>query len=553
MLAADTSHARLENEVPDDPNQLFYGDCLTIMEQIPDNSVDLIYLDPPFNSNREYTAIYRDETGRPLPDQLEAFHDMWSLDADRMEVVRNLPIRLRESGIDDDATEFLQAMLGALRRTQPDMLAYLSYMVERLAVMRRLLRPNGTIYLHCDSTASHYLKVAMDALFKRSRFGNEIIWRRINSKSNTTRNFANNHEVLLRYTMSDKATWNAEYVEHDEEYIAKHYNLIEEGTGRRYQLGDLTNPNKNRPNLTYEFLGVTRVWRWRKERMQDAYDRGLVVQTAPGRVPRRKQYLDEVQGKLVDDIWTDIDGLQKGERLGYDTQKPLELMERIISTSTHPGDLVLDPFCGCATTIEAAHRLGRRWIGIDIAIHAIRRVAKVRLGDRCGLVEGANYAIEGIPRNVEGAVALWERDPYDFQKWAVEQVDGFVTTRRTADGGVDGRLYFAVPGEEQLQSMLVEVKGGESVGIGVLRQLHGVLQNDSAQMAGLIVMNEPAPRQRRNFEALMADAGGYEVTGSSYPRLQLLTVKQILEGARFRTPGVAGRGSAQANLPLPNS
>lgn len=553
MLAADTSRSILENDVPDDLNRLFYGDCLTIMEQIPDQSVDLIYLDPPFNSNREYTAIYRDETGRPLPDQLEAFHDMWTLDSARMEVVRRIPIHLRECGIDDDATEFLQAMLGALRRTQPDMLAYLSYMVERLAVMRRLLRPDGTIYLHCDSTASHYLKIAMDALFRRARFGNEIVWRRINAKSNTTRNFPNNHEVLLRYTMSDNATWNAEYVEHDDEYIDKHYNLIEEGTGRRYQLGDLTNPNRNRPNLTYEFLGVTRVWRWTKARMQEAYERGLVVQTAPGRVPRRKQYLDEVQGKLVDDIWTDIDGLQKGERLGYDTQKPLELMERIIATSSNPGDLVLDPFCGCATTIEAAHRLDRRWIGIDIAIHAIRRVATVRLGDRCGLVEDVNFAIEGVPRSVEGAVALWQRDPYDFQKWAVEQIDGFVTTRRTADGGVDGRLYFAVPGEEQLQSMLVEVKGGESVGIGVLRQLQGVLQNDSAQMAGLILLNEPGQRQRRNFEALMADAESYDVTGATYPRLQLLTVREILEGARFRTPGVVGRGSTQRILPLPNA
>ncbi len=539
--------------MPHDSNQLFYGDCLTVMEQIPDRSIDLIYLDPPFNSNREYTAIYRDETGRPLPDQLEAFHDMWTLDSARMETVRRLPIHLRESGIDDDATEFLHAMMGALRKTQPDMLAYLSYMVERLAVMRRLLKPDGTIWLHCDPTASHYLKVAMDALFRRARFGNEIVWRRINAKSNVTRNFANNHELLLRYTMSDSATWNAQYVEHDEQYIKKHYKFVEEGTGRRYRLGDLTNPNRNRPNLTYEFLGVTRVWRWTKERMQEAYERGLVVQTAPGGVPRRKQYLDEVQGKLVDDIWTDIDGLQKGERLGYDTQKPLELMERIIQTSSNPGDLVLDPFCGCATTIEAAHRLGRRWIGIDIAIHAIRRVAKVRLGDRCGLVEGVNYTIEGVPLNVEGAAALWERDPYDFQKWAVEQVDGFVTTRRTADGGVDGRLYFAVPGEEQLESMLVEVKGGESVGIGVLRQLLGVLQNDSAQMAGLVLLNEPGPRQRRNFQAFMADAGGYEAAGAVYPRLQLLTVEEILEGARFHTPGVAARGSAQGNLPLPNA
>lgn len=539
--------------MPEEPNKLYYGDCLSVMEEIRSQSVDLIYLDPPFNSNRDYTAIYQDETGRLLPDQIEAFHDMWHLDPLRMEAVRKLPITLREAGVDDEGAEFLQVMMTALRRNEPGLLAYLSYMVERLAAMKRLLKPTGSIYLHCDPTASHYLKIAMDAIFLRNNFRNEIIWRRQNAKGLTTRNLAANHDIILRYTASDQATWTPQFTTHNEKYVDDFYKHTEESTGRRYQLGDLTNPNKNRPNLTYEFLGVTRVWRWSKDRMQRAYKDGLVVQSAPGRVPRLKRYLDEQEGNQVDDLWQDIPPVQKAERLGYDTQKPLELLERIIDASSKPGDLVLDPFCGCATTMEAAHRLNRRWIGIDIAIHAIRRVAKVRLGDRCGLVEGVNYLIEGVPRNVEGAQALWERDPYDFQKWAVEQVDGFVTTRRTADGGVDGRLYFAVPGKEQLQNMLVEVKGGRSVGIGVLRQLLGVLQNDSAEMAGLIVLNDPGDRQLRNFDQFIADIGSYDVLGVSYPRLQLLTVDDIFAGKRFQTPGIAGRGSAQGNLPLPNA
>ncbi len=539
--------------MPEEPNKLYYGDCLSVMEEIKSQSVDLIYLDPPFNSNRDYTAIYQDETGRLLPDQIEAFHDMWHLDPLRMEAVRKLPITLREAGVDDEGAEFLQVMMTALRRNEPGLLAYLSYMVERLAAMKRLLKPTGSIYLHCDPTASHYLKIAMDAIFLRNNFRNEIIWRRQNAKGLTTRNLAANHDIILRYTASDQATWTPQFTTHNEKYVDDFYKHTEESTGRRYQLGDLTNPNKNRPNLTYEFLGFTRVWRWSKDRMQRAYKDGLVVQSAPGRVPRLKRYLDEQEGNQVDDLWQDIPPVQKAERLGYDTQKPLELLERIIDASSKPGDLVLDPFCGCATTMEAAHRLNRRWIGIDIAIHAIRRVAKVRLGDRCGLVEGVNYLIEGVPRNVEGAQALWERDPYDFQKWAVEQVDGFVTTRRTADGGVDGRLYFAVPGKEQLQNMLVEVKGGRSVGIGVLRQLLGVLQNDSAEMAGLIVLNDPGDRQLRNFDQFIADIGSYDVLGVSYPRLQLLTVDDIFAGKRFQTPGIAGRGSAQGNLPLPNA
>lgn len=536
--------------MPSAANLLYYGDCLSIMEQIESGSIDLIYLDPPFNSNRDYTAIYRDETGRLLPDQIEAFHDMWTLDSARMAAIRQLPPKLRNYGVDDAATEYLRIWMLALRTTEPSMLAYISYMVERLAAMRRLLSDHGTIYLHCDATASHYLKVVMDALFNRANFRNQIIWRRHNAKGLATKNLPSNHDVILRYTMSDLARWHPQYTEHDPDYVSDSYRFVEEGTGRRYQLGDLTNPNKDRPNLTYEFLGITRVWRWTKERMEAAERNGLIIQTAPGNVPRLKRYLDEQKGNSLDDLWTDIDSASSKERLGYDTQKPLELLERIINLSSNPGDTVLDPFCGCATTMEAAHRLGRNWIGIDIAIHAVRRVAKVRLGDRCGLVEGVNYTIDGIPQNWEGALALWQRDPYDFQKWAVEEVDGFVTTRRSADGGVDGRLYFTVPREDSLQSMAIEVKGGESVGIDTLRQLRGVLDHDNAQMAGLILLHAPSPQRQRNFERFIADTADYEVDGVSYPRMQILTVEEILKGQRFRTPGIAGRGSAQGNLPL---
>ena len=236
--------------------------------------------------------------------------------------------------------------------------------------------------------------------------------------------------------------------------------------------------------------------------------------------------------------------------MGYATQKPLKLLERIIEASTDPGDMVLDPFCGCATTLEAAHKLNRRWIGIDIAIHAIKRVARIRLTDRCGLVEGTDFEVRGVPRDVEGARDLWKRNPYHFQKWAVEQVDGFVTTRQTADGGIDGRLYFAVPDQRDLQSMVIEVKGGANVNIADVRALGDVLRRDDALLAGLIVMAPLTGTKERNFLRLMAEAGDLDVLGVKYPRMQMLSVPQILDGERFKTPSVAARHSVAPKLPL---
>ena len=467
-------------------NKLYYGDCLTIMNEWPDSCVDLIYLDPPFNSNRQYNAIYKDETGRPLPDQVEAFCDMWELDEERERAIRAMPLLMREAGIDDSIAEFWRLWMRALRDTQPRLLAYLSYMAERLLIMRRALKPTGSLYLHCDPTASHYIKALLDAIFGHQNFRNEIIWRRAMSKGNTSVRLPRNHDVILSYAASQRSRVMNSFIPYDlddlPEKTKEQYSHIDE-EGRRYQLTSLTNPNRNRPNLTYEFLGVTRVWRWTEERMQAAYDAGMIVQTRPGAVPRFKRYLDEQRGMPLDDIWTDIPAVSADEDMGYDTQKPRALLERIISMSSNEGDVVLDPFCGCATTIEAAHTLNRNWIGIDIAIHAIKRVARVRLDQRLGLVEGRHYEIEGVPRTVEGAQDLWERDKYHFQKWAVEQVEGFVTTRRTSDGGIDGRVYFALPDDPDLQSMVVEVKGGRGVNIrdpprsqrrpGLRRRAHG--------------------------------------------------------------------------------
>ena len=536
-------------------NRLYYGDCLTIMrDHMKLASADLIYLDPPFNSDQSYNAIYKDETGRPLPDQIAAFNDLWTLNEDREREIRMMPVLMRESGIEDDTVEFWKFWMNALRNTQPRLLAYLAYMVQRLVVMKTLLRPTGSVYLHCDPTASHYIKVMMDGIFGHSNFRSEIIWKRTSAHSAAHR-FGPVHDVLLFFTKSDKFTWNPLYQDYDQSYVDTFYSH-ENNDGRRWRRSDLTGAGVRHGETGEDWRGINVT---QKGRHWSRPPKALDILDAQGKIhwpkkeggiPMLKRYLDEQKGVPLQDVWTDIRPIHNlaDERMGYATQKPLGLLERIISASTNEGDVVLDPFCGCATTLEAAHRLKRKWIGIDIAIHAVKRVATVRLKERLKLVPGQDFDIQGVPRTLEGAHDLWEHDKYHFQKWAVEQVDGFVTTKQTADGGVDGRLYFDVPGERDLQSMSIEVKGGKNVSIRDLRALRGVLENGVAVMAGLIVMEPLGAVQERNFQRFMAKAGDFEVNRKPYARMQMLTIPDILDGRVFKTPGVAGRGNRQWDL-----
>ena len=548
-------------------NHLYYGDCLTIMQEMKSASVDLIYLDPPFNSNQAYNAIYEDETGRPLPDQIEAFCDLWTLDEETERQLRVMPVLMRESGIDDETVEFWRLWMNALRATNPKMLAYLAYMVQRLVVMKRLLRPTGSIYLHCDPTASHYIKIMMDGIFGHEQFRNEIVWKRTSAHSGSKR-WGPIHDVLLFYSSTDRYKWNRTYQAYDQDYIDGYY-THEDGEGKRYRHGDLTAPELRTGESGAEWRGISpgqnRHWAVPRSKVPglpeptlaalDELDRmgRIAWPTTHGKKPQFKRYLHESDGMVIQDIVLDIRPVGGSEDMGYDTQKPVALLERIIAASSNEGDVVLDPFCGCATALEAAHKLKRKWIGIDIAIHAIKRVAAVRLGERCKLVVGKDFEITGVPRTLEGAKDLWERDKYHFQKWAVEEVDGFVTTKRTADGGIDGRLYIAVQGERDLQSMVLEVKGGKNVTIADLRALHSVLEREDAMMAGLIIMDPLGDVKMRNFQRLMAEAGDLEVEGSArpYPRMQILSVPEILEGKRFDTPTVMGKAQhPQGNLRL---
>ena len=528
-------------------NKLYYGDCLTIMNDMPSGSVDLIYLDPPFNSNRAYNAIYKDETGRPLPDQIEAFCDMWKLDDERERAIRHMPVLMREAGIADETVEFWRFWMKALRSTQPRLLAYLSYMVQRLVVMRRLLRSSGSIYLHCDPTASHYIKVMMDGIFGHDNFRNEIVWKRTSAHSDARR-FGSVHDVILFYAGSKRSACRVPYVPYGDDYVAKRYKH-EDADGRRWMDDNLTAKGLSGGGYEYEYKGIAGFWRVPQGKMHELDTKNRLYFTRRGGI-RIKRYLDEMKGLPLSDVWTDINPVnsQAQERLGYQTQKPLALLERIITASTKEDDMVLDPFCGCATTLEAAHKLGRRWIGIDIAIHAIKRVASVRLGHRLNLKLGKDFEINGVPRNLEGAVDLWRQDKYHFQKWAVEEVDGFVTTKRTADGGIDGRLYFDMPGERDLQNMVLEVKGGANVTIADLRALHSVLEREEAAMAGLIVMEPLGERKMGNFSRLIGEAGDLNILGLPYPRIQILSVPEILEGRRFNTPTPLGRSASRQDM-----
>ena len=541
------------------PNRLYYGDCLTIMSEWPSAGVDLIYLDPPFNSNRQYNAIYKDETGRPLPDQIEAFCDMWELDPERERAIRTMPVLMRESGIDDATVELWKLWMQALRGTQPRLLAYLSYMAQRLLVMHRILKPTGSLYLHCDPTASHYVKALLDAIFGHANFRSEIVWQRSRAH-NSARRWGPIHDTILFYSKSNRYTWNRVYQPYDQEYIDRYFKFDDDDGRGRYWTGDLTgsgvrNGASGEPWRGFDVGLLGRHWATTPERLDELdRDNRIFWPSEEGAMPKLKRYLSEAKGIAAQDILLDIPSLQRmgpsyKESMGFLTQKPVKLLERIIRASSNPGDVVLDPFCGCATTMVAAQALERQWIGIDIAIHAIKRVARVRLTERLGLVEGQDFTVEGVPRTVEGARDLWTRDKYHFQKWAVEQIEGFVTTKRSADGGIDGRVYFAVPNAQELQSMVVEVKGGVNVGIGVMRELKGVLDYDTALLAGLIVMEPLGTTKARNFARFMGNAGSLEILGIEYPRLQILTVEEILEGKRFQTPTVQGRHELEPRMP----
>lgn len=522
-------------------NTLYYGDNLTILRQyIPDESVDLVYLDPPFNSNRNYNVLFKNERGQAAEAQVQAFVDTWHWGESAERAYHDLTVRSKPE---------IAAVISALRQCfgTSQMMAYLVMMAVRLVELHRALKPTGSLYLHCDPTASHYLKIILDTVFGPENFRNEIIWKRTTSKSLMTRRLADNHDVILCYQKTSDAFWNPDaiYQPYDVQNLdaktAQKYSNVDED-GRAYTLGDLTNPNPDRPNLTYEFLGHKKVWRWTRERMLAAYEAGIVVQPRPGAVPRLKRYLDEQKGKPLDDVWTDIFPLnsQAAERLGYPTQKPETLLERIISASTNPGDVCLDPFCGCGTTIAAAQKLDRRWIGIDIT-HLSVALQKYRLRDSFNQIADQDYDVIGEPVDLGAACQLAQDNRYQFQYWATSLVQarpmgGDSSNKRGkkgADKGIDGEISFFDDPSLAIKKVIIQVKSGK-VSSRDIRDLRGVLDRERAPIGVFITLEPPtAP-----MLAEAASMGFYHSPGwkRNFPRLQIMTIEELLNGRKPELP-----------------
>jgi site-specific DNA-methyltransferase (adenine-specific) len=512
-------------------NSLFYGDNLTVLrESIATESVDLIYLDPPFNSNASYNVLFKAPSGEQSRAQIEAFEDTWHWNesAERAfdEVV---------TGPHSDAAIMLRAMRAALGEN--DMMAYLAMMAVRLIELRRVLKPTGSLYLHCDTTASHYLKIILDAIFGPDRFSNEIIWKRTSAHANATQRLASVHDVIFLYSKSDTGIWNQLFTPYSAEYIAEHF-VHKEPDGRVFRRSDLVNPAV-RPNLRYEYHASNGIvyqphpngWKVSLDVMRelDRENRLFFPAKKDARL-RKKIYLDESPGVPLTDMWDDLPPIHASsqERLGYPTQKPLALLERIISASSNEGDLVLDPFCGCGTAVHAAQKLNRRWIGIDITHLAIALVER-RLNEA---FPGIAYEVHGVPKDIAGARDLAERDKHQFQMWITAKIGAqpYKGGKKGMDRGIDGYLHFR-DADKKAQFAIVSVKGG-GIKSGDIRDLKGTMEREKASIGLFLTLNKPT----REMEKEAASAGLFETGGMKVPRVQILTAAQILEGKRPQVP-----------------
>jgi DNA modification methylase len=519
-------------------NILYYGDNLDILRRyIPDESVDLIYLDPPFNSNRDYNVIFKDESGRKSDAQLLAFEDTWHWGPDAEAQYAYLTNTARNQGrVPSTVSTIVAALRSGIGENQ--MMAYLVEMAVRLVELHRVLKPTGSLWLHCDPTASHYLKVLLDAIIGPENFVNEVIWKRSTAHSDRaqgSKHFGRLHDVLLVYGKSSAYSWNEQYEPLSAGYTESHYALIEPETGRRYLLDNITGPGgEAKGNPIYEVMGVTRYWRYSKERMAQLIEQGRVIQPRPGAVPRYKRYLDESRGRPVQDIWDDIAPVnsQAKERLGWSTQKPLSLLERVLAVSANPGDIVLDPFCGCGTALVAAQKLDRQWIGIDVTYLSIA-VMKARLKDSFGL---ADVEVIGQPTEVEAARAMLVgtglEGQYQFQWWALDLIGAQPLggiQKKGADRGIDGVISFSTGPHGEMGRALVSVKSG-SVNSSQVRDLKGVLEREKAEIGLFVTLEEPSSPMQ--LEATTAGVYQSALSGRDYPRIQIITIRELLEEHR---------------------
>ncbi len=484
-------------------NKLYFGDNLDILrEHIAAESVDLIYLDPPFNSKRDYSVLFKTPKGHESDAQITAFEDSWHWGEQAEREFAQL-----EQSQHTDVAEMMIALRKFLGNN--DMMAYLTMMANRLLELHRVLKPTGSLYLHCDPTASHYLKIVLDSVFGAKKFRNEIIWRRspfVGSSKNRARFFPHNHDVILMFSKSDNYTFNQNLIPYTEEYKK-----------RRFK-----NPDNDPRGPWQSVLLKT----YSKETLERLKKEGALIEG--GKALRYKFYLNEAPGgRAQDDNWYDNEVQQINpvakERLPYPTQKPLALLERIIKASSNEGDVVLDPFCGCGTAVHAAQKLGRQWIGIDITHLAISLIEKRMKEAFPGIV----FEVEGTPKDIGGARDLAERDKYQFQWWACSLVNAapYQGKKKGSDGGIDGLIFFH-DDKSGAKKIIVSVKGGGNVGVAMVKDLIATVEREKAAMGFFVTLTEPTRPMKE--EAVSTGFYDQDKWGTEYPKLQILTIEGLM-------------------------
>ena len=517
---------------------LYAADCLDVLndvDELPSESVDLIYLDPPFNSNSNYNLPFRgkDKSLKPV----EAFKDTWEWkpeDNARLEEMERDP-RTRSLATIVKFAQGVEGKSSGRGRNKTSLASYLLHMALRLRAMRRVLKKTGSIYLHCDPTAGHYLKLVMDAVCDIKNYRNMVIWKRTSSHNDAKR-FGSVYDNLLYYSNGKTPTWHPLYKDYDEEYVEKFYRN-QDSDGRRWMSDNLSASGLSGGGYEYEWNGVTRLWRCPIKTMQRLESEQRLHYTSSG-LARRKRYLDEQKGLSINNIWTDINPISShaNERLGYPTQKPLALLERIISASSNPGDLVLDPFCGCGTTVHAAEALGRRWIGIDISPFSTGLIRE-RIAHNFPLLSKRDIAIRGIPETIDQARDLARRDKFEFEKW----VCGFIGAEgmfrqpgeRGADGGVDGLLKFYrfVPKKiAKAEYAVVQVKGGR-VSPDAVRALRETVDRLGLTAGVLVCFGQymSTVENQRSHDT-------FDDVFGSYPVIQGYSVEDLLQNKPLDLP-----------------
>jgi DNA modification methylase len=528
-------------------NVLFYGDNLDVLRQhVKDETVDLVYLDPPFNSAQDYNVLFA-EHGTRAAAQIKAFEDTWQWDESAARAYADVVEQGEKVSL---AMQSFRTFLG-----ESDMMAYLAMMAPRLIELRRVMKPTASIYLHCDPTASHYLKMLMDAVFGPQNFMSEVIWKRTLAHSSAKR-FGPLHDVILFFTRGDSFTWNDLKGDLDESYVTSHFKKAD-GSGEAFQDISLTGAGTRQGESGEAWRGLDPTKKGRHwaipgavidkmgiDRSLSLVDRLEALDRA-GRIywpkstgesfPRLKWYVSDSPGSKLGDVWVDIPPInsQAQERLGYPTQKPQALLERIIRASSNEGDLVLDPFCGCGTAVAAAQALGRRWVGIDIT-HLAVNLIKTRLRDAFGPEVEKTYKVIGEPVTADDAKELAEKDPYQFQWWALGLVGARpAQEKKGADKGIDGRLFFHDEADSgKTKQVIISVKAG-GLTVPQLRDLRGVIDREKAQIGVLITFEEPTKPMRTEA----ASAGFYSSPlGTKHSTLQLVTVGELLAGKKLDLP-----------------